>query len=125
MTKLKTAAEIREMIANKRASIRSNVDLTAVYEKINDRLEAILLGTTSLRILAKTIRADVDIPDEEWVDSLQFILDTIQFELEDRGFIVRPKYGLGFGQTPPRIGLIIYWDPKDLPDEEVSIKDAY
>ena len=125
MTKLKTAAEIRELIANKRASIRSNVDLTAVYEKINDRLENIPLGTTSLRILAKTIRSDVDIPDEEWMDSVQFILDTIQFELGDRGFTVRPKFGLGFGQEPPRIGLVIYWDPKDLPDEEVSLKDAY
>ena len=125
MTKLKTAQEIREMIANKRASIQSNIDLTVVYEKINDRLENIPLGTTSLHILAKTIRSDVDIPDEEWMDSVQFILDTIQFELEDRGFVVRPKFGLGFGQESPRIGLIIYWDPKDLPDEEVSLKDAY
>ena len=125
MVKLKTAQEIRELIAQKRSTVRSGIDLTEVYEKINDRLDSIPLGTTHIRVLAKTIRADVDIPDEEWVDSLQFILDTIQFELEDRGFIIRPKYGLVFGQTPPRIGLIIYWDPKDLPDEEASLKDAY
>ncbi len=125
MTELKTAEEIRQMIADKRKSVRSNVDLTAVYEKINERLEAMPLGTTHLRILAKTIRADIDMPDEEWADSVQFVLDTIQFDLEERGFTVRPKYGLGFGNQPPRIGLLLYWDPKDLPDEEVSLKDAY
>lgn len=120
MTELKTAAEIREMIANKRKAIRSSVDLTKVYEKINERLEDMPLGTTRLHLLAKTIRADVDMPDEEWMDSVQFVLDTIQFELEDRGFTVRPRYGLGFGSTPPRIGLLIYWDPKDLLDEGES-----
>lgn len=123
MTELKTAAEIREMIANKRKAIRSSVDLTKVYEKINERLEAIPLGMTRLHLLAKTIRADVDMPDEEWIDSVQFVLDTIQFELEDRGFTVRPRYGLGFGTTPPRIGLVIYWDPRDLPDGGAEEKE--
>lgn len=117
MTELKTAAEIREMISTKRAAVRSGIDLSLVYEKINNRLETIPLGTTHIRVLAKTIRADVDIPDDEWTDSLQFILDTIQFELEDLGYTVRPHFGLGFSHIPPRIGLIIYWDPKDLPDD--------
>ena len=116
MTKLKTAAEIREMIAKKRAAVRSGIDLSLVYEKLSNRLENIILGATNIRILAKTIRGDVDVPDEEWKDSVQFVLDEIQFKLEDLGYTVRPHFGLGFGHIPPRIGLIIYWDPKDLPD---------
>ena len=123
MTELKTAAEIREMIANKRKAVRSNVDLTSVYEKINERLETMPLGTTHLRVLAKSIRKYIDMPDEEWVDSVQFVLDTIQFDLEDRGFTVRPQFGLGFGQEPPRIGLLLYWDPKDLSDEGGADED--
>lgn len=117
MTELKTAAEIRQMIADKRSAVRSGIDLTKVYEKLNNRLENLELGTTSIRLLAKSIRPDVDIPDEEWRDSLQFIFDEIQFKLEDLGYTVRPQYGLSFGGMPPRISLIIYWDPKDLSDE--------
>ena len=123
MTELKTAAEIRELIAQKRSAVRSGIDLTAVYEKLNNQLENIELGATNIRMLAKTIREYVNISDEEWKDSLQFILDEIQFKLEDLGYTVRPHFGLGFGHIPPRIGLIIYWDPKDLPDEEVTDED--
>lgn len=123
MTELKTAAEIRELIAQKRSAVRSGIDLTAVYENLNNQLENIELGATNIRMLAKTIREYVNIPDEEWKDSLQFILDEIQFKLEDLGYTVRPHFGLGFGHIPPRIGLIIYWDPKDLPDEEVTDED--
>lgn len=117
MIKLKTAAEIRQMIADKRSAVRSGIDLTKVYEKVNNRLENLELGATSILLLAKSIRPDVNVPDEEWKDSLQFIFDEIQIKLEDNGYTVRPHYGLGFGSTPPRIGLIIYWDPKDLPDD--------
>lgn len=117
MTKLKTAAEIRQIIADKRRAVRSGIDLTAVYKKLSDQLENLELGATNIRMLAKTIRECVDIPDDEWKDSLQFILDEIQFKLEDLGYTVRPHFGLGFGHIPPRIGLIIYWDPKDLPDD--------
>lgn len=117
MTELKTAAEIRELIAQKRSTVRSSIDLTAVYEKLNNQLENIELGATNIRMLAKTIREYVNIPDEEWKDSLQFILNEIQFKLEDLGYTVRPHFGLGFGHIPPRIGLIIYWDLKDLPDD--------
>lgn len=123
MTELKTAAEIRELIAQKRSAVRSGIDLTAVYEKLNNQLENIELGATNIRMLAKTIREYVNISDEEWKDSLQFILDEIQFKLEDLGYTVRPHFGLVFGHIPPRIGLIIYWDPKDLPDEEVTDED--
>ena len=117
MTELKTAAEIRELIAQKRSAVRSGLDLKEVYERLNERLENILLGTTYLRVLAKSLRPYFNIPDEEWRDALPFVLDEIQFKLEDLGYIVRPQYGLGFGGMPPRIGLIIYWDPKDLPDD--------
>lgn len=117
MTELKTAAEIRQMIADKRRAVRSGFDLKEVYERLNERLENIPLGTTYLRVLAKSLRPYFNIPDEEWRDTLPFVLDEIQFKLEDLGYTVRPQYGLGFGGTPPRIGLIIYWDPKDLPDE--------
>ena len=123
MTEPKTAAEIRELIAQKRSAVRSGIDLTAVYEKLNNQLENIELGATNIRMLAKTIREYVDIPDEEWKDSLQFILDEIQFKLEDLGYTVRPHFGLGFGHIPPRIGLIIYWDPRDLPDGGAEEKD--
>lgn len=123
MTELKTAAEIREMITKKRAAVRSGIDLSLVYEKLNDRLENLELGTTSIRLLAKSIRPDIDVPDEEWRDSLQFIFDEIQIKLEDNGYIVRPQYGLGFGSIPPRIGLVIYWDPKDLPDGGAEEKE--
>lgn len=119
MTKLKTAAEIRETIAVKRSAVRSGIDLTKVYEKLNDRLENLELGSTNIRLLAKSIRPDVDVSDEEWRDSLQFIFDEIQFKLEDLGYTVRPHFGLRFDHIPPRIGLIIYWDPKDLPNEGV------
>lgn len=123
MTELKTAAEIRQMIADKRSAVRSGIDLTKVYEKLNDRLENLELSSTSIRLLAKSIRPDVDIPDEEWRDSLQFIFDEIQIKLEDNGYTVRPQYGLGFGSTPPRIGLVIYWDPRDLPDGGAEEKE--
>lgn len=123
MIKLKTAAEIRELIAQKRSAVRSGIDLTAVYEKLNNQLENIELGATNIRMLAKTIREYVNIPDEEWRDSLQFIFDEIQIKLEDNGYTVRPQYGLGFGSTPPRIGLVIYWDPRDLPDGGAEEKE--
>lgn len=123
MTELKTAAEIRELIAQKRSAVRSGIDLTAVYEKLNNQLENIELGATNIRMLAKTIREYVNIPDEEWKDSLQFILDEIQFKLEDLGYTVRPHFGLGFGHIPPRIGLVIYWDPRDLPDGGAEEKE--
>ena len=123
MTELKTAAEIRKRIKDKRSAVRSGIDLTKVYEKLNNQLENIELGATNIRMLAKTIREYVNIPDEEWKDSLQFILDEIQFKLEDLGYTVRPHFGLGFGHTPPRIGLIIYWDPRDLPDGGAEEKD--
>ena len=123
MTKLKTAAEIRELIAQKRSTVRSGIDLTEVYEKLNSRLENMELGTTHMRILAKSIREHIDIPDEEWKDSVQFVLDEIQFKLEDLGYTVHPHFGLGFGHVPPRIGLIIYWDPKDIPDEGETDED--
>lgn len=123
MTELKTAAEIRQMIADKRSAVRSGIDLTKVYEKLNDRLENLELGSTNMRILAKSIREHIDIPDEEWKDSVQFVLDEIQFKLEDLGYTVRPHFGLGFGHVSPRIGLIIYWDPKDLPGEGETDED--
>lgn len=123
MTELKTAVEIRELIAQKRSAVRSGIDLTAVYEKLNNQLENIELGATNIRMLAKTIREYVNIPDEEWRDSLQFIFDEIQIKLEDLGYTVRPQYGLGFGSIPPRIGLVIYWDPRDLPDGGVEEKE--
>lgn len=123
MTELKTAAEIRELIAQKRSTVRSGIDLTAVYEKLNNQLENIELGATNIRMLAKTIREYVNIPDEEWRDSLQFIFDEIQIKLEDNGYTVRPQYGLVFGSTPPRIGLVIYWDPRDLPDGGAEEKE--
>lgn len=123
MTELKTAAEIRELIAQKRSAVRSGIDLTAVYEKLNNQLENIELGATNIIMLAKTIREYVNIPDEEWKDSLQFILDEIQFKLEDLGYTVRPHFGLGFGHIPPRIGLVIYWDPRDLPDGGAEEKE--
>ena len=117
MTELKTATEIRQMIADKRSAIRSDIDLTEVYGQINDRLSSIPLGTTNLRILSKCFRKYINLPDEEYRDSLQFILDKLQLKLEDNGFTVRPIYGFGFGDNIPRVGLVIYWDPKDLPDE--------
>jgi len=123
MTELKTAAEIRQMIADKRSTVRSGIDLSKVYEKLNNRLENLELGSTSIRLLAKSIRPNIDIPDEEWRDSLQFIFDEIQIKLEDNGYTVRPQYDLGFGSTPPRIGLVIYWDSRDLPDGGAEEKD--
>lgn len=48
MTELKTAAEIRQMIADKRSAVRSGIDLTKVYEKLNNRLENLELGSTSI-----------------------------------------------------------------------------
>lgn len=89
MTELKTAAEIRKMIEDKRSAVRSGIDLTKVCEKLNK----------------------------------QFIFDEIQIKLEDNGYTVRPQYGLGFGSTPPRIGLVIYWDSNDLPDGGADEKD--
>ena len=123
MTELKTAAEIRQMIADKRSAVRSSIDLSKVYEKLNNQLENLELGSTNIRLLAKSIRPDVDVPDEEWRDSLQFIFDEIQIKLEDNGYTVRPQYGLGFGSIPPRIGLVIYWDLRDLPDGGAEEKD--
>ena len=38
MTELKTAAEIRQMIADKREAVRTNINLDPVYEKINEDL---------------------------------------------------------------------------------------
>lgn len=53
MTELKTAAEIRQMIADKRSAVRSGIDLTKVYEKLNDRFENLELGSTSIRLFSK------------------------------------------------------------------------
>lgn len=118
MTKLKTAAEIRQMIADKRAAVRTNIDLDLVYEKINEELQSISLGAILIRVSAKEIRRYIDIPDEEWKDSVDHVLDAIQDTLEKAGYIIKPIYGLSFSPSPSRTGLLVYWDENDVPKEE-------
>nr|DAR94984.1 MAG TPA: hypothetical protein [Caudoviricetes sp.] len=118
MTELKTAAQIREMMADKQRAIRSSIDLIEIYDKINNSFNEMPLGKTHLKILARSLRKYINIPDKEWTDSIPFILDELKIMLKDNGFIVRNMYGLSFSEKPPRVGLLIYWDKEDLPDQD-------
>nr|DAS59250.1 MAG TPA: hypothetical protein [Caudoviricetes sp.] len=118
MTELKTAAEIRQMIADKREAVRTNINLDPVYEKINEDLQNIPLGAIFIRVSAKEIRQYIGMPDEEWKDSVGHVLDAIRYTLEKAGYIIKPIYGLSFSASPSRTGLFVYWDENDLPKEE-------
>lgn len=86
--------------------------------KINEDLQNIPLGAIFIRVFAKEIRRYVDMPDEEWMDTMDHVLDGIRYTLEKAGYIIKPIYGLSFSTSPSRIGLSVYWDENDLPKEE-------